>query len=60
MTLLLELWTIKAHVADGRPFEASGDLHMAALDIIMAATFDFPQSDTALIKQIENSKKESS
>lgn len=59
MALLLELWTIKVKSSNGRPFAASGDLHMAALDIIMAATFDFPQSDTTLIKQIEHSNKES-
>jgi len=52
MTLLLDLWTIKANKAGGRPFPANQDLHVTALDIIMAATFDFPQSDTSLSKQI--------
>jgi len=57
MTLLLDLWTIKANKADRRPFAANQDLHMAALDIIMAATFDFPQSDTSLAKQIAHIEK---
>ncbi|KAK1758058.1 cytochrome P450 [Echria macrotheca] len=57
MTLLLDLWTTKARKADLRPFAADKDLHVAALDIIMAATFDFPQSHTSLAKQVAHIQK---
>ncbi|TKA50190.1 hypothetical protein B0A49_12712 [Cryomyces minteri] len=36
---LVELWSLKSHLAHGRAFTASKDIHHAALDTIWAATF---------------------
>ncbi|KAH8896369.1 cytochrome P450 [Thozetella sp. PMI_491] len=36
---LVDVWTLKARLANGRPFEAYSDIHNVALDIIMAVTF---------------------
>ncbi|KAI0483413.1 cytochrome P450 [Xylaria cf. heliscus] len=41
---LVAVWRLKANLAQGQPFEAYGDLHDAALDIIMAVTFGRPES----------------
>lgn len=35
----MELWNIKAKLAQGHPFEAPGDIHRTALEAIWAATF---------------------
>lgn len=56
MELLLDLWTMKNEYGHGRPFRADDDLHLAGLDIMMAVTFDYPQSDTMIVKQIEHLK----
>lgn len=53
-TLLLNLWTIKSRYSNKRPFKADRDIHMAALDIIMTVAFDYSQSETMLVKQIES------
>ncbi|KAK0701274.1 cytochrome P450 [Lasiosphaeris hirsuta] len=49
---LLGLWSAKAESAVGRPFHTALDLYFMALDITMAITFDFPQSDTIIPKQL--------
>lgn len=54
MTCLLDLWALKIHDGDGRPFEAGKDLDMASLDIIMAVAFDVPQGDSTLARQVAN------
>ncbi|CAI6285596.1 unnamed protein product [Periconia digitata] len=53
---LLDLWCVKTNKAEGRPFQADNDVHLAALDVMMAVTFDFPQSDTMVLKQINQIK----
>ncbi len=52
MTLLLDLWTIKIRQGNGRPFEASSDMYLVALDIILTAALNFPQNETMILKQI--------
>lgn len=54
ITLLLDLWTLKTQYANGRPFKVDWDIHMAALDIIMTVAFDYAQSDTMIVKQIQS------
>ena len=36
---LVQLWRVKAAVAQGRPFEAGEDMHLAALDAVCAFAF---------------------
>lgn len=37
---LVELWTQKSRLSNGRPFEAGRDIHNAALDIILSVAFN--------------------
>ncbi|GKU11352.1 unnamed protein product [Fusarium langsethiae] len=50
---LVELWSLKADYADGRLFAASRDIHNAALDIIVCASFGIDTQDTQLVKEID-------
>ncbi|KAL3426511.1 Cytochrome P450 1A1-like protein 1 [Phlyctema vagabunda] len=38
---VIELWRVKAHLAEGRPFSVVEDLRKAAFEIIWTATFGF-------------------
>ncbi|KAH7379127.1 cytochrome P450 [Phaeosphaeria sp. MPI-PUGE-AT-0046c] len=50
--LLIDLWKRKAEIAAGAPFIFRQDIHMAALDIIMAASFGLSQDESCITKQI--------
>lgn len=54
MALLVDLWSLKTARSRGRPFRADQDIYMAALDITMAAAFDFPRQTTMILKQIKH------
>ena len=56
---LLDLWKIKTRLGNGRPFKAHSDIHSATLDIMMAVTFDYPQSDTMVGRHIAHLKTQS-
>ena len=56
---LLDLWKIKTDLGNGRPFKAHLDIHSATLDIMMAVTFDYPQSDTMVGRHIAHLKTQS-
>ncbi|KAM5349817.1 hypothetical protein ACJ41O_006322 [Fusarium nematophilum] len=49
---LIDLWRRKLSMSGGRPFEGSEDIHNAALDIIMAASFGLDADQAQLAKQI--------
>jgi hypothetical protein len=56
---LLQLWDEKAKVAAGRPFDASNDVHHAALDMIMGASFGIEKPQSMLqagLETIERTK----
>ncbi|QPC69157.1 hypothetical protein HYE67_011388 [Fusarium culmorum] len=48
---LVELWNLKLDHADGKFFAASRDIHHAALDIIVCASFGIDTQDTQLVKE---------
>ncbi|ORY68347.1 cytochrome P450 [Pseudomassariella vexata] len=52
-TALVELWTLKAELANGRPFDARRDIFDAAIDIINAATFAFDDSLCTVKHQLD-------
>ncbi|KAF4974090.1 hypothetical protein FZEAL_8963 [Fusarium zealandicum] len=52
VSTLMSLWDRKLHLAKGRPFDASRDIHHTALDIIMAASFGLDSSRSQLSKQL--------
>ncbi|KAH7234425.1 cytochrome P450 [Fusarium solani] len=49
--LLVDLWNNKARLSNGRPFNASEDIHNAALDIVMAASFGVGLEQSQIAKQ---------
>ncbi|KAJ4171553.1 hypothetical protein NW754_013321 [Fusarium falciforme] len=49
--LLVDLWNGKARLSNGRPFDAAEDIHNAALDIIMAASFGLGLEQSQIAKQ---------
>ncbi|KAM0327017.1 hypothetical protein ACHAQA_006140 [Verticillium albo-atrum] len=56
---LLELWGEKAVLAGGRPFNSSADVHHAALDMIMGASFGFEREQSMLqakLRTLEQTK----
>ncbi|KAF5001394.1 hypothetical protein FDECE_10957 [Fusarium decemcellulare] len=55
-TTLIELWSRKLALSNGRPFEAADDIHNAALDIIMVASFGLDSDQTQLVKQLSHLK----
>lgn len=50
---ILKLWELKADLADGRPFLASGDIFHAALDAVMAFAFGEGFKENATASQTE-------
>ncbi|WXC58159.1 hypothetical protein SNK03_004058 [Fusarium graminearum] len=48
---LVDLWNLKLDLADGKFFAASRDIHHAALDIIVCASFGIDTQDTQLVKE---------
>lgn len=57
--LLIDLWTGKLRLSNGRPFDGGEDIHNAALDIIMAASFGLDPEQSQLSKQIRELESES-
>ncbi|KAM0271649.1 hypothetical protein ACHAQH_009004 [Verticillium albo-atrum] len=55
---LLELWEEKAVMADGRLFDAGTDVHHAALDMIMGASFGFEKHRSQLQVQLDSLQQE--
>ncbi|KAL2811147.1 cytochrome P450 [Aspergillus granulosus] len=53
-TSLLELWTQKARLAEGRPFSAAEDFYHAALDAIWAVTFPLDMKNSAINAQLQH------
>lgn len=51
---LVELWSRKLSLSQGRPFDVSEDIHNVALDIIMVASFGLDMEQTHLAKQMCN------
>ncbi|KAL7619375.1 hypothetical protein AAE478_009912 [Parahypoxylon ruwenzoriense] len=49
---LIDLWTLKARIADGRPFDAREDILDAAVDIINAAAFGLDDSMSTVKDQL--------
>ncbi|KAL6365870.1 hypothetical protein LRP88_00449 [Fusarium phalaenopsidis] len=49
--LLVDLWNDKARLSNGRPFDAAKDIHNAALDIVMAASFGLGLEQSQIAKQ---------
>ncbi|KAI8652321.1 hypothetical protein NCS57_01295600 [Fusarium keratoplasticum] len=49
--LLVDLWNGKARLSNGRPFDAAEDIHNAALDIIMTASFGLGLEQSQIAKQ---------
>ncbi|KAL6922613.1 hypothetical protein ACHAP8_012528 [Fusarium lateritium] len=56
---LVELWNLKTDHADGKFFAAARDIHNAALDIIVGASFGIDTQETQLVKEIEQLSTES-
>ncbi|KAL7787156.1 cytochrome P450 [Trichoderma ceciliae] len=50
---LLELWRLKARIADGRPFEAGTDMNHAVLDAVMSFAFGERFKETATRPTLE-------
>lgn len=50
---LLELWSLKAKLANGRPFNAKKDVVDAAMDIINAAAFSFDNAMSTTKHQLD-------
>ncbi|KAM0224246.1 hypothetical protein ACHAQD_002631 [Fusarium lateritium] len=53
---LLELWDRKRRLANGRPFDAANDIHNAALDIILGASFGLESDQGQLGRQLSQLK----
>ncbi|KAI9147561.1 putative cytochrome P450 [Paramyrothecium foliicola] len=51
---LVELWTLKMHKGQGRPFVASEDLYLSALDTICSVAFGLDDDKTALKQEINH------
>lgn len=47
---LIQLWRFKAEAAGGLPFEASEDLSHMTFDIMEAAAFNIPPSESSTVK----------
>ncbi|KAF3349868.1 hypothetical protein VD0004_g6024 [Verticillium dahliae] len=55
---LLDLWAQKAAVADGRLFNANTDVHHAALDMIMGASFGLEKHQSQLQVKLDSLQRE--
>ena len=53
---LIRLWTLKTEKARGRPFEASRDLYLTALDAICSVAFGLGDGDTSLRQQLTHTE----
>ncbi|RYP15252.1 hypothetical protein DL765_005827 [Monosporascus sp. GIB2] len=53
-TSLVDLWTVKAKLAAGRPFNADRDIFDAAIDIINAATFGLGDDLSTVKHQLDS------
>lgn len=51
--LLIDLWKKKAMLASGASFIFRSDIHKAALDIIMAASFGLAEEDSCMRRQLD-------
>ncbi|RYP91149.1 hypothetical protein DL770_002711 [Monosporascus sp. CRB-9-2] len=56
-TSLVDLWTLKAKLAAGRPFNADRDIFDAAIDIINAATFGLDDGLSTVKHQLDSLAK---
>ncbi|KAI0397979.1 cytochrome P450 [Xylariaceae sp. FL0594] len=52
--LLVELWTVKARLGGGRPFDAHKDLVDASIDIINAAAFGLGDEQSTVKHQLDH------
>ncbi|EEU37408.1 uncharacterized protein NECHADRAFT_51378 [Fusarium vanettenii 77-13-4] len=59
-SLLVDLWNSKARFSNGRPFDVGKDIHNAALDIVMAASFGLGLEHSQVAKQIRELESASS
>ena len=59
-SLLVDLWDAKARLSNGRPFDVGKDIHNAALDIVMAASFGLGLEHSQIAKQIRELESTSS
>lgn len=50
----MQLWTLKARLAKGRPFEAQFDIYLMAMDVILAAAFALDESRSVVRMQLEH------
>jgi cytochrome P450 len=54
---LVKVWKRKCEVANGRPFEAHGDVTYAALDAIFASSFGLDEGESITIRRLDAIKK---
>ncbi|KAH6695550.1 cytochrome P450 monooxygenase [Plectosphaerella plurivora] len=54
VTWLLQLWDKKADISKGRPYDSTNDVHHAALDMIMAASFGIDKSQSMLQLKLDH------
>jgi cytochrome P450 len=50
---LVKVWQRKCDLAQGRPFEAHGDITYAALDAIFASSFGLPEHESITIRRLD-------
>lgn len=53
---LLDLWRQKMALAEGRPFEASDDIHNTALDVVLGASFGFGEDKFHVPRKLDQLK----
>ncbi|KAF5658571.1 cytochrome P450 monooxygenase 1A1 [Fusarium heterosporum] len=56
---LLKLWNRKLHLSHGQPFDVVNDIHNAALDIILGASFGIESDQGQLSRQLVQLKSNS-
>jgi cytochrome P450 len=54
---LVKVWKRKCEVANGRPFEAHGDVTYAALDAIFASSFGLDEGESITIRRLDAIKE---
>lgn len=54
---LIKVWQAKCTRANGRPFEAHGDITYAALDAIFASSFGLPEEESCTIRRLDAMRK---
>jgi hypothetical protein len=50
---MIRLWELKCSTAEGRPFTAHHDIRYMALDVIFAAMFGHPESESITTRRLE-------